>query len=90
MKVEYDSTASTITCVFLNHLDTSVKSCNIQYGECDSKVFKRASANTTTDSVMLNIDVSRSICYNVTASNRSRTVIVQGTIGDLFYHSILY
>ena len=82
--VEYDSTVSTITCVFLNKLDTSVKSCSIQYGVCDSEVIKRASANTTTDRVTLNIDAAGSICYNVTASNGSRTVIVQGTIGDLF------
>ena len=84
--MEYDSTASTITCVFLNLLDTSLKSCSIQYGQCSSEMMKTASTNTTTESatVTLNIHASGSICYNVTASNGSHTVIVQGNIGDLF------
>ena len=88
--VEYDSTASTITCVFLNQLGTSQKSCSIHYGQCSSEKIITASANTITDSatVTLNIEPSGSICYNVTASNGSHSVMVQGTIGDLFYHSI--
>lgn len=85
----YDSATSIILCVFLNELDTSEKSCSIQYGLCGQEQTEMAADNTTTSSVMLNLDLTNTgsnlmYCYSITARNGTYTVIVDGRIGKSY------
>lgn len=89
VEVQYDSATSTISCVFLNELDTSEKSCSIRYGLCGQEQTEMPADNTTTSSVILNldltsIDTSRMYCYSITARNRTYTVIVDGRISKSY------
>ena len=79
--------------MFLIELDTSEKTCSIWYGPCDQEQTEMASAadNTTTSSVMLNLDLtstgtSHMYCYSTTARNRTYTVIVDGRIGKSYMY----
>lgn len=70
--------------MFLNQLDTSNKSCSIQYGICDQELTEMVADDTTSDSVILNLALKgsgRPYCYIITARNRSYTVMVDGRIG---------
>ena len=89
VEVQYDSATSTISCVFINELDTSEKSCSIWYGVCDQEQTEMAADNTTTSSVMLNLDLTNTgsnlmYCYSITARNGTYTVIVDGRIGKSY------
>ena len=86
VEIEHNSATSTISCIFLNELDTSEKVCSIQYGVCDQEfeVTETVSDTTTSDTVMLKIALTvsdRTYCYNITARNRTYTVMVGGRIG---------
>jgi hypothetical protein len=86
VEIGYNSATSTITCVFLNELDTSEKSCSIRYGVCDQEKTEMATGNTTTGSVILDLDLTNTgsssvYCYSVIARNRTHTVMVDGRIG---------
>ena len=76
VKVEYDLTSSTITCVFQSSAENS---CCIKYGQCHQKLNLTAEGNSTTNKVMLQIKSDRSECYTVTASNGTFAVMVEGS-----------
>ena len=79
--MEYDRTVSTITCRFLDETDTSVKSCNVTYGQCGQE--SRQLGNYSTMGapnivyIKLPVDSGSLECYNVTASSDVFTVIIQ-------------
>ena len=87
VEVKYDPATSAITCVFLNQPQgmVIVKSCQIQYGDCQLKMTLTSNETTTTNDVALNLQFSASgqeYCYVVTASNGSHTVMVEGRISE--------
>ena len=74
---------STLTCIFLNSNDTSEKSCNVRYGQCGQEM-RTVSGYSSNNSVTVSLQLSTvyiSVCYIVTASNGSFTVIVEGIAG---------
>ena len=84
VEVTYNSATSAITCSFLSQPDsmTSIKSCSVQYGECQNLIFT-SYGNSTGNSVTLIVLLSGSIkayCYIITASNGTHTVMVEGQI----------
>ena len=76
VKVEYDLTSSTITCVFQSSAENS---CHVKYGQCHQKLNLTAERNSTTNKVTLQIKSDRSECYAVTASNGTFAVMVEGS-----------
>ena len=87
VQVEYDKTASTITCQFLDETDTSVKLCTVMYGECGQELVQTTQGSSTVETpnnIVLSVDVDSLECYNVTASSDELTVIVKynGTIAE--------
>ena len=75
---------STITCRFLNETDTSVKSCNVTYGQCGKELIQpRQLGNHSTMGapnivyIKFPVDAASLECYNVTASSDVFTVIIQ-------------
>ena len=84
MKVEYHPSNTTISCTFENELDSSQKSCSVEYGICDQAM--NSAQNSTTDdspstvTIKLNITAMNSnTCYVVTATNGTFTVMVNGS-----------
>ena len=82
--VQYDFSASTFTCNFLNKMDISIKYCSIVYGDCDQGQIRNAqgnsvpgSPNTVTLTVMTS---SGSVCYTAETSNGSFTLVVEGRV----------
>ena len=94
VQVEVDTSeiecSYTITCVFLNQLDATVKSCSVTYGPCQQETTKNVTSDPTdgdTVSVMVqeleNCNSStRALCYTVTATNGSYTIEVEGRFGE--------
>lgn len=65
-------------------MDTSIKYCNIVYGDCDQRQTQTArgdsapgAPNTVTLSVMSSDSL---ICYSAEASNGSFTLVVEGRV----------
>lgn len=90
---EYDPATSTIACLFLDQPSMeSVKSCHIELfnEKCREPLIASYReplftfyGNTTDSSVTLNLQLNGThqvYCYIVTASNGTRTVIVEGKI----------
>ena len=82
--MEYDSSASIVTCVFLNTgSQNSNVTCSIRYGACKDEFSKDAQVSTTTEFpdqvVIQNIRPGGSDCYAVRASNDTYAVIVKGS-----------
>ena len=83
VKMEYDSAASIFTCTFSQSDNFENLSCDIRYGRCGKELSDSVSSTTTsTNVVTLDVSVSGAICYLVTASNGSYTVLVEGNIGN--------
>jgi hypothetical protein len=86
VQVEYDASASTLSCTFLKR-QNSVKLCQIHYGPCGQDLTKTDNGTTTFDVVLLNISVSstsggdETFCYIVMATDGSYTVLVEGSNG---------
>ena len=84
--MEYDSDASTITCVFLNTgSQNGNHMCSIRYGSCQQEFSHDSQGSTTVefpDRVVIQIKLSGSECYvySVKASNGTFSVIVEGNI----------
>ena len=83
--VQYNSVDSTISCTFLNQMDTSIKSCSITYGPCGQnrtqRVEERSSlALPNNVTLMITLHASGSYCYTVTASNDNFTIAVEGQL----------
>ena len=82
VNVEYLSTTSTITCAFLDQTDTSIKSCSVMYGQqCEEMLIPGSQQNSTAeDPYSITLSVPENInCYEITASNGSFTIVVEGT-----------
>ena len=87
IRVEYESSQSRIICQFLNKSDVSLKSCSVQYGNCDdsktSAVLPYSShGNSTMEApniIELIVDPERLACYLVTASSDSFSILIEGT-----------
>ena len=86
MKVEYDPSTTTISCVFENESDLSKKSCSVDYGLCGKE--RNSVQNSTTEGSPSTITLKLSAiatnskyCYVVTArlSNDTLTVMVKGS-----------
>lgn len=83
--MKYDESASTVTCTFIDQPGSavSVRSCQIQYGDCSSELTKMSHGNATAKEVVLNLRLTESgqeYCYLITASNGLDTVMVEGRI----------
>ena len=85
VKVEYDPSTKTISCIFQNELDLSPKSCNVKYKMCGQEIYMYSAQNSTTYgslstlTIKLNkIAMDSQICYLVTANNDTLTVMVKG------------
>ena len=82
--MQYNSTASTITCTFLNQLDTSIKICRVTYGECgrdQTQSIQESSSLAFPNTVTLMVIPDfGSFCYNVTANNSNFTVVVERNV----------
>ena len=96
VKVEYfrGSGGVNISCIFQDNQDNSSKSCIIRYGLCGQNAFRMyntvqaisnpESVNIVTLQLTLDSQLSnRTFCYNITASNDTFTVIVEGQISKL-------
>ena len=86
MKVEYDPSTTTITCIFENESDLSQKSCSVQYGLCgkETKFVQNNSIEGSPSTVTLKLSTiatNSKNCYVVTArfSNDTLTVMVKGS-----------
>ena len=85
IQVEFHPEASTISCIFVNQADiVSNKSCIVEYRKCsDFGMSQIAGVNTTSINATIDLHLigsSQMYCYNVTGSNTTHTVIVQGII----------
>lgn len=85
MKVEYDPSTKTISCIFQNELELSPKSCKVEYKMCDQETYMYSAQNSTTYgslstlTIKLNkIAMDSQTCYLVTANNDTLTVMVKG------------
>jgi hypothetical protein len=81
---------STITCTFLNQLDTSLKSCSVRYGLCDQQQIKTAQENSSSSKIILSLESQNSFCYTVIARNSTFAVAVQGSVAGLHNSSNKY
>ena len=97
VKIEYISTTFTIICAFKNPLDTSEKSCSVQYWRCDQILTNTNVISASTSSSNISLSLNRlsvsgdaPYCYNVTASNSSFVVIIEGMLGILLCSAYLY
>lgn len=75
--------APKIICQFLNESDVSLKSCTVQYGNCDGVLAYSSQGNSTleaTNYIALDVDPGRLGCYVVTASSDELTILVEGRI----------
>lgn len=83
VKVEYNPTASVITCIFQHQWNTT-KLCSVVYGPCHQNLVHYQASNTSnSDTVLLNIKpdlLDQMFCYIVTASNGTFTIMVEGTL----------
>lgn len=82
VRVEYDTAESTLSCIFLNQQDNSTKVCKIKYGLCQQGLSKFYEETTTTEMAVLKLQLGsgRTYCYQVEASNRTYTVLIEGTL----------
>ena len=85
VKVEYDPSTTTISCVFENESDLSKKSCHVEYGLCGKETNSVHNSTTegssSTVTLKLNtIAMNSKYCYVVMArfSNDTLTVMVKG------------
>ena len=89
LAVKFDSSGSTITCIFLNQQDNSEKSCSIAYGLCGENphLSSQGVPTSTSNSIILQLQFENKTefdyCYLVTASNGTFSVIVEGRFGDV-------
>ena len=86
--VNFNFASSILSCMFLDELDTSDKSCSVQYNPCESDqgLMKTAYANTTSTTATLKLNVNGSdvaYCYILTARNSTYEIIVKGRIGKM-------
>ena len=93
VKVEYNSGTRSLTCVFLNNLDTSEESCNVTFGECDklessTYITDMETANSMT--VLPDHLIAGIYCYIVRASNGTYTVTVNGSISMYICIPVIY
>ena len=97
--MEYKTKDKTVLCTFLNPLDTSQKSCSVRYGQCGQELSRRMESESRDGgsnnviSFKLNIEGNdQTLCYAITASNSTYTIIVEGQIGEyiLKYYVFLH
>lgn len=88
VRVEYESSQSRIICQFLNESDVSLKSCSVQYGNCDGSEMSTvlsyfSQGNSTAEApnkIELDVNPKNLVCYAVTASSDSLSILVEGRI----------
>lgn len=85
LEVKYDAAESTITCIFLDQPEGNAitRLCRIKYGDCSSELTETSQDSSTTSEVPLKLQLPRSgqdFCYQITASNGSNIVMVDGKI----------
>ena len=86
--VQYNSADSTISCTFINQMNTSIKSCNVTYGICGQNLKQTVQGSTSLmfpNTVVLKLMYNSSFCYAVTATNNSFTVVVEGSAQSKLY-----
>lgn len=86
VKVDYNASASTLSCTFLKW-QNSTKLCQVQYGPCSQDPTMTNEGTTRFDVVTLNISVppttggDETFCYTIMATDGSYTVLVDGSVG---------
>ena len=84
--VNIDQSASTLTCLFWNSPNTTIKTCNVQYSQCDREPVFVSNGNSTSEypnTVILRFVLpSGSDCYTYTvrASDGTSNVVLKGRI----------
>ena len=86
MKVEYDPSTTTISCIFEDESDLSKKSCSVEYGLCGKEANSVQNSTTEGSPSIITLKLSTIAtnsknCYVVTArlSNDTLTVMVKGS-----------
>ena len=89
--VEYDTAESTLSCIFVNQQDNSTKICKIKYGLCQQGLSKSNEETTTTEMAVLTLQLGngQTYCYQVEASNRTYTVLIEGSLSTGQAHLLL-
>ena len=86
LQLNFNSSTSTLHCLFLNERDEARKRCSIVYGRCGQELSRSAEGYSTTEQLnRVSVDLTEftegSHCYIVTAKTGSITVKVEGTLG---------
>ena len=86
VKLNFDSSTSTLYCLFLNENDDSRKRCSIVYGRCGQQLTRHAEGYSSVEQPnKVSLDLTEftdgSNCYVVIAKSSSITIKVEGTLG---------
>ena len=73
------NTESTISCIFNNHSDVSLKSCCITYGLCDQKMPQNSLECEIESDISDSVSSGQMYCYTAIASNDTYSVKVKGS-----------
>ena len=71
-----------IICTFMNQQDMSIKSCNVSYAQCGQQQTQLAYSVESAFQLVVDLKLADPIkyCYNVTASNSTFSVLIEGSI----------
>jgi hypothetical protein len=93
VQLSFDVVLKTVTCLFIHKKDTSTKQCNIMYGLLGKtcNVLGHQSSSNTSDRVRIGLPIDhrshqspKEYCFRVTASNKTFTVLVEGSFNFNF------
>ena len=79
--MEHELSPSRIICQFLNESDKSLKSCTVQYGNCDETLAYTSQGNSTVEApnkTALSVDPGKLGCYVMTASSDTISILIEG------------
>ena len=73
--------ASTVSCIFLNNLNTTNQSCGIMYWLCDEGGVRNVQNYDLSNNAKLMLTTSGYYCYVITATNGWHTIRIEGSFG---------
>ena len=93
VQLSFDVVLKTVTCLFIHKKDTSTKHCNFMYGLLGNtcNVVGHQSSSNASDRVRIWLPIDhqshqspKEYCFRVTASNKTFTVLVEGSLNFNF------
>ena len=93
VQLSFDMVLKTVTCLFIHQHDTSTKHCSIMYGLLGKacNILGYQSSSNTSNHVQIGLPIDyllhqspKEYCFRVTASNKTFTVIVEGSLNFNF------